>query len=287
MSASTAETVSGVMQFVEQLSKELTTGTLQLPSFPDAVVRIRQVLADPQATTKAVAQAVQGEPVFTAKLFKMANSVMLQRGTEPITDLNSVINRIGFDTLKNLALALATRQIMHAKKCGALKEELRALWEHSVETAAIAYVLARDSKCVNPDDAILAGLIHDIGTFYIYSRMNDYPELFDDKDAITEIIHDWHTGIGHAILDDWEFPAKLLDAIDDHEAVDREHIGKADLTDVITTANLLAHWDKRTQKAVDLDTVPALERLHLTGETAVKKLEESRGEVDSIRSALV
>ena len=295
MSASAAETatkqsnvgsVAGVLQFVEQLGRELTTGTLQLPSFPDAVVRIRQVLADPHATSKRVAQAVQGEPVFTAKLFRMANSVMLKRGTEPVTDLSAVINRIGFDALKNLAVALATRQIMHAKKYGALKDELRVLWEHSVEAAAIAFILARDSQCVDPDDAVLAGLIHDIGSFYIYSRVNEYPELFDNKDAITEIIADWHTGIGHAILDDWDFPPKLVDAIDEHEVVDREHVGQADLTDVIMAANLLAHRDKPTQKSIDFDSVPAFDRLHLTGETAMEKLEESRSEVESIKSAL-
>lgn len=78
----------------------------------------------------------------------------------------------------------------------------------------------------------------------------------------------------------------MLDAIDEHESVDREHVGQADLTDVITTANLLTHWGKQTQKTVDLDNVPALERLHLTGETAIKKLEESRSEVESIKSAL-
>ena len=298
MSASTAETTtecvasqsntdsaSGVMQFVEQLGKELTTGTLHLPSFPDAVVRIRQVLSDPHATTKLVAQAVQGEPVFTAKLFRMANSVMLQRGGDPVTDLSAVINRVGFDTLKNLAVALATRQIMNTKKYSALREQLRALWEHSVETAAIAYVLARDSQCVDPDDAVLAGLIHDIGTFYIYARMNDFPELFNDIDEVAEIIPDWHTGIGHAILEDWDFPASLVEAVDEHETVDRSHVGQADLIDVIATANLLAHAQKPTEKSVDLDSVPALERLKLTAEMAIEKLNESRAEVESIKAA--
>ena len=257
-----------------------------MPSFPDVVVRIQRILADPNTTTAAVAQIVQGEPVFTAKLFRMANSVMLQRGSEPVSDLRVVINRVGFDTLRNLAIALATRQIMNAKKYSALRNDLRRLWEHSVDTAAIAFVLARDSGCVNRDDALLTGLIHDIGTFYIYSRIRDYPVLFNDKDATAQIVHEWHTGIGCAILDAWEFPTNLVEAVDEHETLDREHFGHADLTDVIVVANLLAQWQKPSRKPIELDTLPALERLKLTGQTAVEKLEESYHEVESLKTAL-
>ena len=273
-------------QFVEQLGVELSNGTLHLPSFPDAVIRIRQVLSDPHATTNLVAQAVQSEPVFTAKLFRMANSVMLRRGDEPVTDLRAVINRLGFDMVRNLAMALATRQIMDAKKFVALGDEMRDLWEHSVETAAIAYFLAQDSRCVDPEDAVLAGLIHDIGVFYIYARMSDYPSLFENKDAIADIIADWHTGIGRAILEDWDFPSAVVEAVDDHEALDRIRYGPADLTDVITVANILAHWEKPTQKPFDLDGLPGLDRLELTVESAVEKLNVSRHEVESIKGAL-
>ncbi len=275
-----------VFRFVERLANELMTGTLHLPSFPDAVIQIQQVLNDPKATTKLVAQVVQSEPVFTATLFRMANSVMLQRGGEPLSNLTSVINRLGFDMLRNLAVALATRQIMNAKKYIVLRSELRALWEHSVETAAIACVLARSARCVNPEDAVLAGLIHDIGIFYVYSRMSDSPELFEDKEAIEDIIADWHTGIGRAILEDWDFPPALVEAIDEHETLDRTHVGPADLTDVITVANLLARHRKGVENTVDLDTIPALERLKLTGETALEKLEESRNEVEAVKAAL-
>jgi putative nucleotidyltransferase with HDIG domain len=278
--------VSDVFQFVERLATELSNGTLHLPSFPDAVIRIRQVLNDPHATTHLVAQVVQSEPVFTAKLFRMANSVMLQRGSEPVTDLKAVINRVGFGTLRNLAVALATRQIMNAKKYRALRDELRDLWEHSVETAAIAYLLARDSGCVDPDDAVLAGLIHDIGIFYIYSRIGDYPALFEDREAVARIIPDWHTSIGRAILEAWDFPSDLVEAVDEHETLDRTHVGHADLTDVITVANLLSHWQKPTEKPVAFDGLPALERLKLTAESAVEKLNESRREVESIKGAL-
>lgn len=275
-----------VLQFVGQLGSELSDGTLTLPSFPDAVVQIRQVLNDPNATTARVARAVQGEPVFTAKLYRMANSVMLRRGNEPITDLNSVINRLGFETVRNLAVALATRQIMTSKKYSTLHEEFKSLWEHSVDTAAIAFVLAERTGWVPPEDALLAGLIHDIGVFYIYSRMSSMPSLANDPEAVRSIVDDWHTGVGQAILDDWQFPIDIVAAVDEHETLDRTHVGHADLTDVVTVANLLARHGTPRDKGVDLGTVPALERLNLTPERAFELLETTRTDINSIRNAL-
>lgn len=277
---------SHVLQFVEQLGTELSNGTLNLPSFPDPVVRIQQVLNDRNATTLRVAQVIKGEPVFTAKLFRMANSVMLQRGDTALTDLNAVINRLGFDMIRNLAVALATRQIMNAKKYGALHKELRELWEHGVETATIAYMLAEQSGRVSTDDAVLAGLIHDIGAFYIYSRMSGHADLFRDRDTVAGVVDDWHTGIGHAILEAWDFPESVVVAVDEHETWDRVHVGHADLTDVVVVANLLARWGTPAQKAVDLETLPALERLKLTPDSALQMLESSHEAADAMKSVL-
>jgi putative nucleotidyltransferase with HDIG domain len=233
-----------------------------------------------------VAEVIQTEPIFTAKLFRIANSVMLKRGTEPLSDLKVIINRLGFDMIKNLSIALATRQMMNSKAYDALKPELRDLWEHSVKTAAIAYVLARDSKFASPDDALLAGLLHDIGAFYIYSRISSHPELLENRDSFKQILEDWHTGIGQAILQEWGFRAAIVVAVDEHETLETEHALRATLTDVIAVANLLARWGTADAKPVDLADVDALARLKLTPQSALESLEAMRGDIESIKSAL-
>lgn len=274
------------MAFIAELGSELSRGTLNMPSFPDAIVRIQRILLDANATIDKVAEVVQTEPIFTAKLFRIANSVMLKRGTEPLSDLKVIINRLGFDMIKNLAIALATRQMMGAKQYDALKPELRDLWEHSVKTAAIAYVLARDSKCAPPDDALLTGLLHDIGAFYIYSRISSHPELLENRASFRQILDDWHTGIGQAILQEWGFREAIVLAVDEHETLDTEHALRASLTDVVAVANVLARWGTPDAKPVDLADVAALERLKLTPESALESLEAMRGDIESIKSAL-
>jgi putative nucleotidyltransferase with HDIG domain len=276
-----------MLQFIETLGQELSNGDLQLPSFPDAVLNIRKLLSDPNTTISKVAQAVRSEPVFAARLFKMANSVLLRRSDTPLTDLHTVIARLGFDMIRNLAIALATRQIMTSKKYGGLRDDLHRIWERSVQSAAIAYVLARDSRCADPDDALLAGLLHDIGVFYILSRTADYPELFEDRDAIDVAISDWHAAIGHAILEAWDFPARIAQAVNEHENRDRVHESEhPDLTDVLIVASALAHRHNAAHQDPALGDIPAFARFNISTETSIARLNESKDEIQALIIAL-
>jgi len=286
-SAARGETAA-MLEFVGQLGRDLSRGTLNLPSFPDALMRIQRVLLDDNATTRRVAEAVQAEPAFTAQLFRMANSVMLRRGDEPLTDLGTVINRLGFSTIKNLAVALSTRQLIAARGQGSIRKPLRALWAHSVDTAAIACVLARHCGRVPADDALLAGLLHDIGVFYIYSRMSAYPVLFEDPAAVAEIMSSWHTGIGHAILEEWEFPIAICAAVEAHENLDHRGWGGPDLAGVIVIANLSAHPRADTQRPAeaDLAALPALAAMDLTPETLGELLEREHEAITGIKDAI-
>ncbi len=71
--------------------------------------------------------------------------------------------------------------------------------------AAFAFVLARTCTKVNPDEAMLTGMMHGIGKLYILTRAIDHPELFNSETALNDIIDEWHAGIGKAILENWEF----------------------------------------------------------------------------------
>lgn len=272
--------------FVAQLADDLSRDHLDLPSFPDAVLRIQQVVSNPAATVAAVARAVQAEPVFTARLFRMANSVILRRGEEPVTNVATAINRLGFTLIKNLAVAVATRQVINSRKCPTHAAELGELWRHSVDTAAIAYVLANATGATAPHDALLAGLVHDIGIAYIYTRLEAAPELARDTEAVRWILADWHPTIGRAILENWEFPPDVIQATEEHEVLERDAGPRADLTDVLIVANAL----ERAQAGADVtfeERLPrALARLGMNRAQAEAMLVSSREEAQLIRSAL-
>lgn len=285
-SDTTATPAPAAFRFVEQLAHDLSRGTVSLPSFPDAIVRIQNALSDPRASTADVALAVQAEPAFAARMFRMANSVMLRRGDNPVSDLHAVVNRLGFATVRNFAVALATRQIMSGRQFRGCEVQLRELWEHNLTTAALASMIARHTRAAPPHDAMLAGLLHDIGVVYIYARLSAHRELCANPDTVRWILDDWHTTVGRAILEEWDFPITIVEAIDEHEQLERSPDSRADLVDVLVLANILAHCATGQAAQDAIAKVPSLGRLGLTPEDAARMLDESRREVELLKQAM-
>jgi len=110
-------------------------------------------------------------------------------------------------------------QIRSANKLAGLEHYLNDLWQRSMTVAAFAYVLARTATRVNPDEAMLGGMMHGIGKLYVLTRAVRHPELFADREMLDGIIDDWHASIGKAILENWDFSEEMSEAIggqDDH-----------------------------------------------------------------------
>ncbi|MCU7807394.1 MAG: HDOD domain-containing protein [Candidatus Thiodiazotropha sp. (ex Semelilucina semeliformis)] len=272
-------------EFVQQLSAELSTGELKLPAFPDIAVRVKQALEGDDVSADKVAKVVGSDPVLTAKLLKVANSNFANRSGAQIKDLRTAIARLGYDLAYSTAVSIAVEQILHSKSVGDLREHLKVLWKHSVHVSAIAYVIAKTHSKVNPDEAMLAGLLHDIGKFYIFTRSEKYPELFSDNEAMNNLMNQWHTGIGHAILEAWDFSEDIANTANDHDDLERPHIGQPDVTDVVITANLCAYWDK-LEDDFDWSAVTAAQRLKLDHDAIQDILKISNEEIQSIMKAL-
>lgn len=272
-------------EFVQQLSTELSTGNLKLPVFPDVAVRVKQALESDDVSADKVAKVVGSDPVLTARLLKVANSNFANRSGAQIKDLRTAVARLGYDLAYSTAVSIAVEQIMDSKSVDTIRDQLKALWQHSVSVSAIAYVIAKNHTNVNPDEAMLAGLLHDIGKYYIYTRASDHPELFDNPESIEELQKSWHTGIGHAILEAWHFSDDIANTASDHDDLQRVHLGKPDVTDVIITANLCAYWEQLGDD-FDWSKVTASQRLNLDHAAIQAILEASGEEIQSIMQAL-
>jgi putative nucleotidyltransferase with HDIG domain len=273
--------------FVRTLAGELSSGSLELPSFPDVALRVKRALEDPEASADRVVRVVGVEPVLSARLLKMANSALLSRANVPVTDVRMAVTRLGFEMVRNAAVSLALEQVMDAQVTPLLQPYLKELWHHSIRVSAIAYVVAKRLTRLNADEAMLGGLLHDIGKLYILLRAESHPELFAEEQALRALLAEWHTGIGRAILESWGFSDGLAQAVDEHEILDRTHLGPPDLTDVVTVANVLAHNDHPERfGGPDHDGVPAFDKLQLTAETSTAILENSEAEMRSFIQAL-
>jgi putative nucleotidyltransferase with HDIG domain len=224
-------------RFLQEIAGDLSAGAITFPTFIDATVKVRSALSDPNVDAGRLAQVVSGEPVLATKLVRMANSAALNPSGRQVADVRTAVMRVGFNAVRSTAAAVAVQQVRASKDLAPFAAEAERAWKHTLDVAAIAYVLARALTQLNPDEALFAGLVHDIGRFYLLSRAARYPELVEHRDELESIVAEWHPSIGEAILQGQGLPEPLVAAVANHEVGDY-HFPPKTLTDVVTLANL-------------------------------------------------
>lgn len=232
------DTQAAAFRFVALLAGELSRGRVELPAFPEAVARVKQALSNPDASHDLIAKVVATEPGLAARLMTLANSAIMNPGGKAITELKSAVARIGYNNVRSTAVAYAVSQLRLAESLQGIRGELERLWKEATGTAALAYVLARAVRGLNPDEAMLAGLVHNIGKVYILSRGQQLETARFSANDLTMLVRDWHASVGKAIVESWKFAAHIVSALGEFEDPDRS-VRAADLTDVLTVASQL------------------------------------------------
>jgi HD-like signal output (HDOD) protein len=268
--------------FVRNLATELSRGNVDLPSFPEIAVRVRRVLSDPKSSVDQVVRVVGSEPALAARLLRISNSASFNRSGRAVTDLRTAIARIGYNMVRSASMSFSMAQMRKTNKLAGLEHHLNDLWQSSTSAAAVAYVLARTCTKVNPDEAMLTGMMHGIGKLYVLTRAVDHPDLFANEAALNEIIDEWHASIGKAILENWNFPEAMAQAVGEQANADRTEEGPADLNDVIAIAILMAS----NGTDVALHELGAAKRLGLDSEKTQGVMRESAAEVNALSLAL-
>jgi hypothetical protein len=157
------------LAFLSGLATEVSKGTVNLPSFPDVVMRIRKALAEPNVRTSEIVKIVGTEPRLSARLLQVANSAAFNPTGKHLTDLRAAVTRLGHRPVQGAVMAFAVKQVRLAPALRSISPHLNILWEQSISVAAICQVLAKRTK-VAPEEAFLTGLLHGIGRLYIMVR---------------------------------------------------------------------------------------------------------------------
>ena len=226
-------------RMLEDIARELA-GEVIFPTYFDAALRLRKDLQNPDLPTARIAKIVSIEPLIAAKLMQLAGSALYSPDGSPAKDLSAAISRLGVDLVRTTALAIAMNQLLRSKDMAIFSDLTRALWDHSIRTAAAARVLAQNFTRINPDEALLAGLVHDLGAFYMLYRAVQYPELRVRPDSIKYLIVQWHEGIGVTLLDTLGMPKEIVNATIDHDQPRLAPITVRTLADIVYVGNLIA-----------------------------------------------
>lgn len=273
-------------KILEDIAKDLSGDEITFPTFLDITFQVRTALKDPNLSVEQLAKLVGAEPLMSAKIIRMANSVALNPSGREIADVKSAIVRVGMEAVRTVSFAVAMEQLLKSKQMHAFESISKKLWEHTSHVAALCRVLAKKIAKINGDEAMFAGLVHDLGVFYLMSRAANFPELVNDRAELHALLVGWHDNIGHALLSALGLPEVILTAVQEHET-DREIAALKSLSDVLYVANKIANrtssWrDPELDGAVDTSM---LEKI-FDAETLAEIVEESQEEVQSLKAAL-
>jgi HD-like signal output (HDOD) protein len=207
-------------EFLQTLERELAAGKVVLPSWSKVTERARTALAAPEFAIDELAGLLGAEAGLAVRVLTLANSAMFMRGGRPLSDLKLAILRVGHDMLRSAVYAHALLQLRQAPKLQRLKHTLQQLWRESTQVAALARLLTTRTGKGDPDAALLAGLLHNIGKLYLYVRLDTGADAAGSLPASITSLTAWHARIGSAIARNWQMPEAICQAIADQELLD-------------------------------------------------------------------
>jgi HD-like signal output (HDOD) protein len=278
---------SFTFKVLEDIARDLSGSEITFPTFLDITFQVRTALKDPNLNVEKLAKLVGAEPLMSTKIIRMANSVALNPSGREIADVKNAIIRVGMEAVRTVSFAVAMEQMIKSKQMKPFEAISQRLWEHTSHVAALCRVLARRVAKTNGDEAMFAGLVHDIGVFYLLSRAVNFPELVADKVEMHGLLVGWHDDIGHALLSALGTPESVLTAVQQHEN-DRKISEISTLPDVLYVANKIANhsgfgWrDPKLDGVVDTTVLDTL----FDAKTLAGLINESEEEVQSLKAAL-
>lgn len=271
-------------RFVTELLDDLDHDRLVLPTLPEVALKVRDALEDENASVGQIAGVVAMDAALSARLIQVVNSPLL-RASKQIDSLDAAITRMGLNMTRNMVTSMVMEQMFQATS-DVTDRRLREVWEHSTQVAAISHALAGQYTRLQPDQALLAGLLHDIGTLPILSRAEDTPELLDDEAMLDRIVERAHRRVGEAILKHWGFSDDLVAVAALHEDLQRNS-PSVDYVDIVTVANLQSYLGTdHPLTGLDWSNVPAFAKLGIDAEVNVIEIDEISNDVEAVKNAL-
>lgn len=277
-----------VQAILADIAKAAARDELIFPTTTEMALKVQRVLDDPDCSIDQLAKLVRADPLLSARVVAVANSVVYNRSGRVIDDPKSAVSRIGLNTLRVLAAAVVVRQMEGMARTPEHRQIAVRLWEHTAHVAALAQVIARRVTHVNPDTAFFAGIIHEVGGFYLISRAGDFPGLLEGEDGS---LLAWDEGgaaeVGRAVLQRLSAPAAVVEAI---EGMWDGYLAMppASLADTLLLADQLAPVESPLSQLAGngREGTDASIDIALDDETLSSILAESAEEVESLISAL-
>jgi len=274
------------LALIQRIIADAKSGRLQLPSLPDLAFKVRTAVNDPRRSIADIARLIQFDPALAARLIQIANSP-LYRGTKKFDNCHSAITRMGIPSARNLVVSFTLRNVFQAGT-PALRERLQRIWQHSCRVAAISSVLARLTPGLDPDRALLAGLVHDIGILPLLHYLETMQMPLEPA-RLDSMIGRLRGALGTFVLKTWQFEDDIAGIPAQAEAWDRSGAEAIDYVDIVQVAHVHSQFGQGGYSGPPLTELKAFQKLSISRlgpGFSIELLSQSQQEINEVLSIL-
>lgn len=276
---------TSVQGFLDHIQVELDANRLVLPTLPDIALKVKNAVDNDEISAKELADIIVTDAALSAQIIRVANSPMY-RGSSEINSIQMAVLTLGNNTIRTLVTSMVMKQIF-CPTSKLLESFFRKTWEQSINVSSISRALCAFVPHLNAEEAMLAGLIHQIGKLPILTLTENLPEFRDSPTRMEKLLEKVHPAVGKLIMDAWDFPVNLKPVASEYVNFQYDSGSKADYVDVVQVAFLqsIAGTDHPACR-VDCSTVPSFAKLGFTTDTEILEIEGISDEIEIARNIL-
>ncbi len=257
-----------------------------LPTLPAVAQKVSKMAENDNTSAQQLGKIISTDQALSGRVLRLVNSSFYGFPGR-ISSISNAIVLLGFDVVKSLIISVSVFEMMEKGVIG--------LWEHSLGCAIVSRMLAKRVDDCDPEEASVAGLLHDIGKVVVSMQLSenyeDIKKLIVEKkiifsDAEKEVLGFTHQDIGGWLTESWNLPVNLQEPIAYHHQPLKAQKAKIP-TAVVHVANFLTRamgfgsggdpWTPPLERK-------AWERLGLTMQDLEEIIEELGDEFESVEA---
>jgi len=254
-------------QLAAMIREKFNSGEAKLPLLPEAVIKVQKIVKDESKGAADIAKAIGDDPTFSTTVMRLCNSAQFNPRGHEIRSLQIAVQRLGARKVLQLMIALSSK--VHIKvKNKDLQQVLQKSAQHSLMVACAAQHLAKLIGSADPDEAFLAGMVHDIGIPAVVSAAEKELAEIEPEERL-DAIRTLHREMGGRLLSYWNMP-DVFATVASHHGIESDDRPNERLIDYIDTADLLIQRSGHPvmfdaiAEGIEIANFPSLKRLGAT-----------------------